>query len=153
MEFRIEDRLGKLAQRLVCEKFDHHVVESEGTSAACCHLDEHFSSGLMQFVHEAFQLGELAFVLIEPQRSDDVFDCSNTRKDQSAIVVGDRLQQFCCFLVEMIRFGPTENRCAAHRCHDDAILDFQVSYFPRREQDFVFLFHQAIPPILHFQYI
>ena len=131
--FDVDHGARDAAEDLVGGEHRQGIRQGHGAAEARGHLDEHLGAGLMQLVHELFELFEFRLVLVQPHAAEHVADRRDAGDDQTAIVVGDVLQELCRLLVKVVGFHPTENAGAAHGCQHDPVLDFQVADFPGGE--------------------
>ena len=128
---RVHDGACDLVDDVVLAEHGHHFGESHGAAEAGGHLDEHLGAGLVELFHVLFELVEFPLVLVQPCAAEDVFDGGNAGQDQTAVVLGDRLQEPGRFLVEMVGLGPAEDARSAHGSKDDTVLDLDIADLPR----------------------
>ena len=107
--------------------------DSPGASHTRGELNEQLCSRLMYLVHKGLQLLKHLGILPEPLAPEGVAQRRDTGDNKTYVVVGAFKEKLCGFLVKVrtAKLKPTEQRRAAHRAHNDTVLDLNVSDLPR----------------------
>ena len=126
----IHDGAGQLADYRVIETQTDHIGDGHRAAAAGGQLDEQLRAGLMELLHVLLQGLVDALVLIKPAVAHDVAHPLHSGEHQADAVSGLLEQEVSGFLIKVAGLHPAEERGAAHRAHDYAVLDLDIADFP-----------------------
>ena len=131
----VENRLEQSPRELILMQRCNQLGDCPGTAHTGGQLDEQLGARLVDLVHELLQFFEHFRILPEPLTPECVSQRCDSGDNQTNVVVGSFKKELCRFLIEMAagKLEPAEEGSAAHRAHDDTVLDFHVADFPRGE--------------------